>query len=283
MVYRTTLFIVTFLLGLNDCAAQFGVAGKNKKATTFEDLNEEATEMYAGANVDALGNMGGMQEMLGQLGDINTGDWSKLLEEMMSDPESMKMMEEMSKGMGEVAEKLSETSPEELIKNALEMIESGSLFDGLKDNMDDVIANLAQTGMVPPEKLEEYKNHPEKFQEDMNGAMKHMGEMFKDPETIQAASQVLQGFSEAYKNPEMMKEQFNKFAASFSENLNEELNSDAKIEEARLQLLENPDLAGDPSLASVFSSDEMKDILNDPVKWRESVKKGQGLLSQATA
>lgn len=283
MVYRTTLLIGTFLLGLNDCAAQFGVAGKNKKATTFEDLNEEATEMYAGANVDALGNMGGMQEMLGQLGDINTGDWSKLLEEMMSDPESMKMMEEMSKGMGEVAEKLSETSPEELIKNALDMIESGSLFDGLKDNMDDVIANLAQTGMVPPEKLEEYKNHPEKFQEDMNGAMKHMGEMFKDPETIQAASQVLQGFSEAYKNPEMMKEQFNKFAASFSENLNEELNSDAKIEEARLQLLENPDLAGDPSLASVFSSDEMKDILNDPVKWRESVKKGQGLLSQATA
>jgi len=272
MVYRATLLIGTFLLGLNDCAAQFGVAGKNK-ATTFEDLNEAATENFAGAGVDAYGNMEGMQgmqEMLGQLGNM---DLSKMLEEVMSDPESMKMLEEMGKGMGEVAEQLKDSSPEELIKNALDMIDSGSLFDALKDNMGEVIKNLADTGMVPPEK----------FKEDLDQAMEMMGDMFKDPETIAAASQVLKGFSDAYQNPELMKEQFNKFAASFSENLNLELSDDAKIEEARLQLLENPELAGDPSLASVFSSEEMKEILSDPVKWRESVKKGQGLLSQASA
>jgi len=282
MVYRATLLIGTFLLGLNDCAAQFGVAGKNK-ATTFEDLNEAATENFAGAGVDAYGNMEGMQgmqEMLGQLGNM---DLSKMLEEVMSDPESMKMLEEMGKGMGEVAEQLKDSSPEELIKNALDMIDSGSLFDALKDNMGEVIKNLADTGMVPPEKLEEYEASPEKFKEDLDQAMEMMGDMFKDPETIAAASQVLKGFSDAYQNPELMKEQFNKFAASFSENLNLELSDDAKIEEARLQLLENPELAGDPSLASVFSSEEMKEILSDPVKWRESVKKGQGLLSQASA
>jgi len=56
-----------------------------------------------------------------------------------------------------------------------------------------------------------------------------------------------------------------------------ELGDDDKIEEARLKLLEDPENAGE-ALASMFQNDEMKDILHDPIKWRESVKKGQGML-----
>lgn len=288
MALHTALFIGVFLLLLSVCAAQFGVAGKNKqKATTFEEANELAKERFDGVDVDAMGNIvGNLENALGNVGDLGLGDLSKYFEDAMNNPEMMKMMQEMGAGMEDMMSALQDLTPEQLadqMKQAMDMMTSGNIFDGLADNMDEVVKNLEQTGMIPKEKLEEFKSNPQKFIDDVNEAMSQLGEVFSDPSTIEAASKIAKSFSEAALNPEGLLNEINEAMAELSETLSSELSDDVKIEEARLQLLANPELAGG-ALSSVFSSEEMKEILNDPAKWKESVKKGQGmLLGQAAA
>jgi hypothetical protein len=272
MIVRGALITGTLLISLNACSAQFGVSGKVKQKT-FEEANNEATEKYAGMDIGAGGDMA---EALGELGNFDMGQWSEMINEMMGDPETMKAFE----GIQDAMKNMANTPAEDIIKNAVDMLSNGSILDGLGDNMDEILANLETTGMIPKEKLDEYRVNPDALKEDIGEAMGAMGDLFKDPGLMQSATKIIEGMQEAVNNPEKMVEQINKMAAQFSESLESELNDDDKIEQARLQLLENPDLV--PSLASVFSTDEMKEIMADPVKWRESVKKGQGLLSQAT-
>jgi hypothetical protein len=49
-----------------------------------------------------------------------------------------------------------------------------------------------------------------------------------------------------------------------------ELGDDTKIEEARLSILNGEN----PALAAMFDLPDMKEILSDPKKWRETVKEG---------
>ena len=56
--------------------------------------------------------------------------------------------------------------------------------------------------------------------------------------------------------------------------LQDALADDEKIEEARLQLLSDPSAAG----VANFDSEEMQEILRDPVKWKKSVKEGQRMM-----
>lgn len=279
------LFVAMLAVQLNVSRAQFGVPREKQKANapTFEQMNEMAQDQYAGIDINALGEQGDMmRKALGEMGNFDMNQWAKMMEETLKDPQTMEMIAEMSKGMGDLAEQLKTQSPDEIVKNAMDVLNSGSMFDGLKENMDEVLANLEASGMIPQDKMMEYKADPDKFKKDLDDAMGMLGDLFKDPAAMDAAASMLKGFSEVMEDPEKMMEQFNRFAAEFSQAF-ADFDDDDKIEEARLQLLDNPELAGDPTLASVFSSDEMKEILNDPVKWRESVKKGQGLLNQAAA
>merc|ERR1712228_594708 len=105
----------------------------------------------------------------------------------------------------------------------------------------------------------------------MSKAFEQMSDIFSNQETLDAAASWMKGFGEILQDPEgAMKN----IASTFAE----ELNNDEKIEEARLQLLANPDKAGSSALSSLFQNEEMKSILNDPIKWREQVKKGQSML-----
>merc|ERR1712157_467307 len=110
--------------------------------------------------------------------------------------------------------------------------------------MDEVMKNLEKTGMVPKEKIEEFRKDPEKFIADMNEAMGQLGEMFSDPATIEAASKMAKSFTEAASNPELLRAQINEAMVEISQTFSSELSDDVKIEEARLQLLTNPELAG---------------------------------------
>jgi hypothetical protein len=92
-----------------------------------------------------------------------------------------------------------------------------------------------------------------------------------DPESLNAALSMMSGMMDMLGDPESA---MKKLADTYSN----ELNDDAKIEEARLQLLANPEMAENPMLASLFGDEDMKDILNDPIKWRNQVKKGQEML-----
>ena len=53
---------------------------------------------------------------------------------------------------------------------------------------------------------------------------------------------------------------------------------DDSIEAARLQLLNDPEIAGNKAISDMFATEEMKELLNDPEKWRKSVKEGQKMM-----
>merc|ERR1711862_842244 len=102
-------------------------------------------------------------------------------------------------------------------------------------------------------------------------------DMFSDPEAMKTVTDIAKGITDVLKNPDKLVDAMN--SMSGYDEVFKDLEDDDKIEEARLQLLKDPELAGNPILKSVYGSEEMKGILKDPVLWRETVKKGQGMLT----
>lgn len=105
----------------------------------------------------------------------------------------------------------------------------------------------------------------------MKGAFNQMQQVFSDPEMVSAATEMMKGMADVMQNPE---EAMKGLAAS----MQGALDDDDKIEEARLQILKDPNAAGNPMLAELFKNEEMKEILYDSAKWKAAVKEGQGML-----
>jgi len=249
--------------------SQFGI---NKKqgggGSSFEELAEIAKD-----NMNGDGGIPDMEQLMGMLGDVDMDDLKKMVAESLENPEFMKVMEQMQGGLGGVLGELDKLDPSALknkMAEGLEQLTSPGMIDTILGQKEDVLATLKAQGLVTDEQIAEYEANPEKFDEEMSKAFAEMQKVFSDPETLDAAAKLMGGFSDALQNPEKA---MNQIADLFSK----ELGDDDKIEEARLKLLEDPENAGE-ALASMFQNDEMKDILHDPIKWRESVKKGQGML-----
>lgn len=243
--------------------AQFGVP--KKAGTNFEQLQEQAKDAMggglAGMNMDALANMD-MDEM------------QKMIEQAMEDPQMMQAMNQMNAGAADAMEQLSKMDPEAIQKQMMEglsMLTSGDIMESVMGKKDEVLETLAAQGLVDEAKIEEYKNDPDLFEREMKDAFGQMKDIFSNPETVKAATEMMKGMSDIMANPEKAMQQL-------ASSMQGALGDDDKIEEARLQLLANPDKAGNPLLADMFKGDEMKEILTDPVKWREQVKKGQNML-----
>jgi len=271
MIRRTLLISVLSLL-TSPCASQFGIA-QNKRGTTFEDLNNAAKE----AEVDPMGNLG---KAFGDMGGL--GDLSKMMEDMMNDPAIAELLKDANTDVEGALEELKKLSPEQFasqMQEAMSYLTSNDMLDKVLENKDAVLKNLAASGLVDEKALAEMAANPEKLEADMKAAFGQMQDMFKDPEALKTVSDIAKGITEVLKDPSKLVDAMK----TMSNDIFAELQDDDKIEEARLQLLENPDLAGNPILASVYESDEMKAILQDPVKWRETVKKGQGMLGNNAA
>eukprot|EP00568_Trieres_chinensis_P004890 CAMPEP_0183291504 /NCGR_PEP_ID=MMETSP0160_2-20130417/900_1 /TAXON_ID=2839 ORGANISM="Odontella Sinensis, Strain Grunow 1884" /NCGR_SAMPLE_ID=MMETSP0160_2 /ASSEMBLY_ACC=CAM_ASM_000250 /LENGTH=279 /DNA_ID=CAMNT_0025452321 /DNA_START=89 /DNA_END=928 /DNA_ORIENTATION=+ len=258
-----------FLLGLlaTPSAAQFGVPKQKGGGTSFQDLQERAKK---GGDMAPLGAMD-----LDALANMNADDLNKLLEEVMNDPSLMETMGEINAGVASAMDELANMDPETLqrqMMEGLEMLTSGDIMKSVLGNKDEVLETLASQGLVDAEKLAAYRSDPALFEKEMNEAFGQMKEIFSNEDTLKAATQMMKGMSEVMSDPEAA---MKKFAASMSGVLDD----DDKIEEARLQLLSSPDKAGSPLLAEMFKGEEMREILMDPVKWREQVKKGQGMLT----
>jgi len=239
--------------------AQFGVP--QKRGGSFEELNEAAKEDLAGNGMADFANM-----------DYN--ELMKMIQETMDDPAMMEYVDGLSAGMGDAMEQLSKMSPEEIqtqMEQNLKAMASPDMLNSVMEQKDEVLATLKAQGLITDEQLEEFQNDPQKFQETMGEAFGQMTKMLSDPDAIDAVSQVMKGVSEIMKDPAAAMGQL---AQAFSEGLGD----DDKIEEARLQLLADPENAGNPALASLFQDVEMQEILKDPIKWREQVKKGQEML-----
>lgn len=273
MIRRTLLISIISLL-TSPCASQFGIA-QNKRGTTFEDLNEAAKDEVA---VDPMGNLGNLADM--GLGDM--GDLSKMMEDMMKDPAMANLLNDANTDVAGALEELKKLSPDQFasqMQQAMSYLTSDDMLDKVLGNKDAVLKNLESSGLVDQKTLEEMAANPDKLEADMKAAFGQMQDMFTDPEALETVANIAKGITDVLKNPDKLVEAMK----TMSNDIFKELADDDKIEEARLQLLDQPDLAGNPILASLYESEEMKEILKDPVKWRETVKKGQGMLGNGAA
>jgi hypothetical protein len=239
--------------------AQFGI--KKDKATSFEELNEMAKNQLGGMGMPDLANMD-MDEL------------QKMIEEAMNDPSMMEAMNGLNQGVGAAMEQLASMDADTLKKQmqeGLAMLTTPEMIETVLGQKEEVLASLKAQGLVDDETLAKYENDPDFFETEMARAFEQMKEIFNNPEAVEAATQMLKGFSDVMANPQKaMKEIASMFAGDLSD--------DDKIEEARLQLLTNPSKAGHPALAQMFQNEEMQAILKDPVKWRNQVKMGQSML-----
>jgi len=290
MQNRTTLLISSVISFLAlPCECQFGIA--KKRGTSFEEVNEAAKGEFDEVGIDALGNLmgdGGIDALgnlmgdggidaLGNLMGDGLGDVSKLFGDMMNDPELVKLLESVNKEGGDILDKLKNMKPDEFasqMNDALNYLTSDDMLSSILDNKEEVLKNLETSGVIDKSAIEQLTKDPEKLESDMKTAFSQIQNMFKDPETLKTVTDIAQDITDVLQNPDKLSGAMETLYST----LMKDVNDDDKIEEARQQLLSNPELAGNPTLASVYGSDEMKEILNDPVKWRETVKKGQGML-----
>lgn len=265
MLVRALKFIGTAALLASPVAAQFGVGGGNRKAATFEEQREQAQQQMAG--------MGG--DMMDQLANLDPGEMMKMLQESMNDPATMDYLNQFGEGMQDVMDQLSQMSPDQLMANLQEnlaQMSSPDILDSVLEQKDEVLSSLLEQGLITPEQAADYESNPEKFQQEMASAFDQMNELLSDPKALEAAMGMMTGMSDLLNNPEGAMGQM-------ADAFNDALGDDEKIEEARLQLLADPGAAGNPALASLFQSEDMLDILSDPIKFRDEVKKGKEMLS----
>lgn len=253
-----TLFGISSLF-VSPVAGQFGL-GK-KKGGSFQELNEQAKQMGGGA-----GGGGGDLAGLGDLGDLASmfGD---------IDPKQLEQLAGLGGQFDEIMDVMSKLSPAELEKqmqDAMEMLTGGDMMKNMLGMQDEIIKTLEDSGQVTPEELAKFKADPEYFEQKMLESFDQMKDLFSDPETLKAATESIKSVTDLYSDPSKLE--------GMLEQMLGDLNDDDKIEEIRLQLLQNPDM-GLPGLSEAFSTPEMQEVLKDSKKWRESVKEGKGLLN----
>jgi len=250
---------------LTQVVAQFGLGGKRRQAgSSFEDLNEQAKTLQDSAQGEGvLGGLGDLDSMFGDLA---------AMQEMfpaLSDPEVMKQMESMGDMFGGVLEELSKMDPQQLeaqMQETIAMLSDGQMAESIVAKKDEVLASLEQSNLVTPEELAKLKADPAYFEKTIRESFGQMSELFSNPDLLQAATKGLLD----------TKDSFSEFASTITQGLD----SDEKIEEARLELLNNPEFHDNPIFESLFNNAEMKDVLGDAEKFRKSVKEGKNDLLQ---
>ena len=157
------------------------------------------------------------------------------------------------------------------MEEAMSLLTSPDMQQNILGQKEEVLKMMEAQGTATPEEIAEYRANPAKFEAEMSKAFGQMQEIFSDPKAMDQVVQMMKGFGEIMKDP----------AAAMSKLggvLQDALADDDKIEEARLQLLNDPSVAGNKAVSDMFGTEEMKEILNDPIKWRKSVKEGQKML-----
>jgi uncharacterized membrane-anchored protein YjiN (DUF445 family) len=212
-----------------------------------------------------------MEDLLGNMDQVQAM-WDKLLKS--SDAGAGDAMNLWGDRMNEAMEELSKMSPEQLqlqMQEALALLTKDDMVDAVVQQKEQILKTLEDSKLVTADELAKYKENPKYFELKMRESFDQMKDIFNNPEIMKAALDGMTKFQQAMADP-------GKFYSELAKALQSDFASDEKIEEARLQLIANPEVAENPLLSAVFQSDEMKDLLQDPVKWRASVKEGQDML-----
>jgi succinate dehydrogenase/fumarate reductase flavoprotein subunit len=224
-----------------------------KRSTSFESLQELAKKEPSA----------GEEEMV---------DMAKL-QEMFAGAYNPEVMASMGDDINRAMEELAKMDPEELQKQmeeALKLMTQGDV-ENIMDKKDEVLANLQETGMVSAEELEKFQKDPAYFESQMRDALDQMKGLFSDPDVLKTAAETMKNIQSALSDPAI---------ADLTKLLEGGLDDDIKIEGARLQLLQDPELTGNPLISSLFKEGEFQEILHDEKKWRDSVKEGQAMFTQ---
>ena len=111
----------------------------------------------AGAGAAAAGGLAGMPNLEG----MDMESIQKMMEEAMKDPS----LAAMNANMAEAMEQLGKMTPEELqaqMMEGLQQLTSGDIMDSVLGKKDEVLETLAAQGLVPAEKIAEYRANPAK-------------------------------------------------------------------------------------------------------------------------
>lgn len=273
------MLLSLFLVSIAPTRAQWGL-GKNRGGSTFEELQEIAKKQLGKDNKKPSSKYNKRPVIPLKDEDEDTAeDWTRFLQEALQDPATMQYMEQMNQNMGSVLEQLSNLSPQQIqeqITQGLQQITEPSVLENILEQKEVVLSTLVQQGLVTPEKAAEYKKHPELFETEIASAFDQMKQIFSDPDALSTAMQMMRGLGDVMNGDPT--DVLKKLTKSVVESVSDVLDDDDTIEQARLQLLQDPASAGNPALASLLKDAEMQSILRDPVKWREQVKKGQQML-----
>jgi len=237
----------------------FGVGNRKKQpGASFQELNEQAKKA---ASVDGMGDMDSLMKQMG----LDPAEMKKLADEMgsMDIP-----------NMDEVMKMMAEMSPEELAKqmqDAMELLGGDDMMANMIGQQDEILKMLEETGAVDGEELAKFKADPEYFEQKMKESMDQMKNMLSDPEMMAQAAEGMKAAQDLYNNPDAMNEMMQGFLKDLS---------DEDIESVRTMLIGGGD--NDPMmkelLGAMGSSAELDEALQDPIKWRKTVKEGLGLL-----
>jgi len=258
-------------LMLSPTAAQFGV---NKG---FEELNKMAKESLEKEEKGLGGGIGDIATLIDQFSGngVDASDLMAIVEESMRDPHMAQYFETMGEQMQDAMSQIQGMSPDQLkatLKDNIEKMTSTEMFDNILEHKDEVLKSLKENGLVSDDEIEQYLSNPEKFQENIAEAFSEMQEIFSDPTSIDAMSDLMKSVSDVMNDPSVV-------MGSINARLEEELQTDEQIEAARLELLNSPEKAGTRALSEMFQDESMREILEDPVKWRNQVKRGKQLLN----
>merc|ERR1719362_1882689 len=174
-----------------------------------------------------------MDSVIDDLDAVNEDSLQKIIKDALNDPHVMNTMGQINLGMDSVIDELGNMSASDLKRHFVEGINhltSPEMINSIMGNKDEVLFSLKEQGLISAEQINVYKNDSSKFEAEMTEAILQMQTFFDSPETLQAATSVVEGLSKIIKNPD---DALKRFAETFSETLN----NDDKIEDARLQLL----------------------------------------------
>lgn len=234
---------------------------KKKRGASFQELNEQAKNVGGAAGAAGAGDM----------------DMDALMKQMGVNPEDLKGMMDLPE-LDEVMKMMAEMSPEDLAKQmeeAMAMFGGDDMMANMISHQDEILKTLEETGAVDAEELAKFKADPEYFEQKMKESMDQMKELLADPELMKNAADGMKAAQNMYNNPEAM----NEMMADLMKEL-----SDEDIESVRQMFLTGGD--NDPmmkELMGALNTDELAEAISDPVKWKDTVKEGLGLLGGGAA
>lgn len=127
--------------------------------------------------------------------------------------------------------------------------------------------------MMDDAQIDEWVSNPRKYKKELKEMSDQVNALFTDPAALKEMIETMSGMAEMLSDPAKLEEALEEIAKEF-EQWETDMNDDDKLEAARLEMLENPDLSSNPMLASVFNTDEMQEILKDSGKWKDAIKGG---------